>query len=90
MSRLTTLRAALALSVFSLPAFTADTTELSQLIDFPKGRQVIGARDGWASMSTTSRSAGRSTPAFAARASRPIRSASARSQAVRRPGTPAR
>ena len=54
MSRLTMLGAALALiSTFPAAADDADPLALSNLINFPKGRQVLGVNDGWAAMSTT-------------------------------------
>ncbi len=54
MTRLNTLCAALALSVFVLPATAegGDPLSPSQLVHFPKGRQIIGTNDGWASMPT--------------------------------------
>jgi len=55
MSRLTTFGAALALSAFAFPAAAggSDPLSLSQLVNFPKGRQVLGVNDGWASLPTT-------------------------------------
>jgi pectate lyase len=55
MTRFDTLCAAWALSVFVLPAAAegGDPLSLSQLVHFPKGRQIIGANDGWASTPTT-------------------------------------
>jgi pectate lyase len=54
MSRLTTLGAALALLI-AIPAAAADADPLalSNLVNFPKGRQVLGVNDGWGAMSTT-------------------------------------
>src|SRR5262245_34691408 len=55
MARLTTLGAAVALSAIDFPAAAADADAmaLANLINFPKGRQVLGVNDGWAAMPTT-------------------------------------